>query len=54
MLGARPVDWEENMTDTSAPQAPNQAGNGEAMPGLRVLDTQIAADVVAYLQTLPQ
>ncbi|MCB1474003.1 MAG: cytochrome c [Rhodobiaceae bacterium] len=27
---------------------------GEAMPGLRVLDTQIAADVVAYLQTLPQ
>jgi len=29
------------MTDTSAPQAPNQAGNGEAMPGLRVLGQYI-------------
>lgn len=26
----------------------------EAMPGLRVLDTQIAADIVAYVQTLPE
>jgi len=27
---------------------------GEAMPSLRVLDTQIAADIVAYVQTLPE
>jgi mono/diheme cytochrome c family protein len=27
---------------------------GEAMPALRVLDTQLAADIVAYVQTLPE
>ena len=27
---------------------------GEAMPALRVLDAQIAADIVAYVQTLPE
>jgi len=27
---------------------------GEAMPALRVLDPQIAADIVVYLQTLPE
>ena len=27
---------------------------GEAMPALRVLDAQVAADIVAYVQTLPE